>query len=131
MLSILKFNTNGLSKPNSCPNDSHHNPFTFAAKFPSNPPITNPLNININNTIVPNGLAQDLNAECKEYDKKIEELGGIDVQLLGVGNNGLIRLLYYIFILFFFQANCRFFLFFMLKFKLPKFVPLNIINLVV
>ena len=44
--------------------------------------------ININNTIVPNGLAQDLNAECKEYDNKIEELGGIDVQLLGVGNNG-------------------------------------------
>lgn len=50
--------------------------------------LFNHVNININNTIVPNGLAQDLNAECKEYDKKIEELGGIDVQLLGVGNNG-------------------------------------------
>ena len=49
--------------------------------------LFNHVNININNTIVPNGLAQDLNAECKEYDKKIEELGGIDVQLLGVGNN--------------------------------------------
>ena len=47
--------------------------------------LFNHVNININNTI---GLAQDLNAECKEYDKKIEELGGIDVQLLGVGNNG-------------------------------------------
>ena len=43
--------------------------------------LFNHVNININNTIVPNGLAQDLNAECKEYDKKIEELGGIDVQL--------------------------------------------------
>ena len=50
--------------------------------------LFNHVNININNTIVPNGLAQDLNVECKEYDKKIEELGGIDVQLLGVGNNG-------------------------------------------
>ena len=50
--------------------------------------LFNHVNININNTIVPNGLAQDLNAECKEYDKKMEELGGIDVQLLGVGNNG-------------------------------------------
>ena len=30
----------------------------------------------------------DLELECKEYDKKIEELGGIDIQLLGVGNNG-------------------------------------------
>ena len=53
-----------------------------------NESLFNHVNININNTIVPNGLAQDLNAECKEYDKKIEELGGIDVQLLGVGNNG-------------------------------------------
>lgn len=52
-----------------------------------NESLFNHVNININNTIVPNGLAQDLNAECKEYDKKIEELGGIDVQLLGVGNN--------------------------------------------
>lgn len=46
------------------------------------------INIDINNTFVPNGLAKDLNMECKLYDRKIEELGGIDIQLLGVGNNG-------------------------------------------
>ena len=33
-------------------------------------------------------VAKNLELECKEYDKKIEELGGIDIQLLGVGNNG-------------------------------------------
>ena len=46
------------------------------------------INVDIKNTFVPNGLAKDLELECKEYDKKIEELGGIDIQLLGVGNNG-------------------------------------------
>ena len=39
------------------------------------------INIDIKNTFVPNGLAKDLELECKEYDKKIEELGGIDIQL--------------------------------------------------
>lgn len=46
------------------------------------------VNINIVNTFVPNGLATDLEAECKSYDERIQELGGIDIQLLGVGNNG-------------------------------------------
>ena len=33
-------------------------------------------------------IAEDLEKECSEYDKKIQELGGVDIQLLGVGNNG-------------------------------------------
>ena len=50
--------------------------------------LFNHININKNRTFVPNGLAQNLEEECKNYDNKIEELGGIDVQLLGIGNNG-------------------------------------------
>ena len=50
--------------------------------------LFNHININIANTFVPNGLAKDLEVECKEYDKRIIELGGIDIQLLGVGDNG-------------------------------------------
>lgn len=46
------------------------------------------INIDKANTFVPNGLAENLEEECKNYDKKIEEFGGIDVQLLGIGNNG-------------------------------------------
>ena len=39
-------------------------------------------------THVPNGMAPDLAAECAAYDKMIAELGGIDLQLLGIGHNG-------------------------------------------
>lgn len=46
------------------------------------------VNIDKNNTSVPNGLAQDIKEEEKRYDAKIEELGGTDLQLLGIGGNG-------------------------------------------
>lgn len=38
-------------------------------------------------THVPEGRG-DLDAECARYDKAIEEAGGIDLQLLGLGHNG-------------------------------------------
>ena len=40
------------------------------------------------NTFVPSGLFQDAAAECAAYDRRIEAFGGIDLQLLGIGNNG-------------------------------------------
>ena len=40
------------------------------------------------NTNVPSGLASDPEAECAGYDRLISELGGIDLQLLGMGHNG-------------------------------------------
>ncbi len=40
------------------------------------------------NTFVPNGEANDPATECMEYDKKILEYGGIDLQILGIGQNG-------------------------------------------
>lgn len=46
------------------------------------------ININVNNTYVPNGVAEDMEAECKRYDQLISGLGGIDLQLLGIGHNG-------------------------------------------
>ena len=39
-------------------------------------------------TNVPNGLAEDGAAEAARYDALIESLGGIDLQLLGLGHNG-------------------------------------------
>ena len=33
------------------------------------------------------GNADDCDAECKRYDNEINEAGGIDIQLLGIGNN--------------------------------------------
>lgn len=46
------------------------------------------INIDINNTFVPNGCAVDLAEECRRYDEHIAELGGIDLQLLGIGLDG-------------------------------------------
>ena len=39
-------------------------------------------------TFVPNGLAKDPEAEGKAYDEMIEKLGGVDLQILGIGRNG-------------------------------------------
>lgn len=46
------------------------------------------INILRSNTYVPNGIANDWKAECEDYDRMISELGGIDLQLLGIGQNG-------------------------------------------
>lgn len=46
------------------------------------------VDICLENTNVPNGLAEDPDAECARYDALIESLGGIDLQLLGMGRNG-------------------------------------------
>lgn len=46
------------------------------------------INIKKENTYVPNGKAVDLQEECKVYDALIQKVGGIDMQLLGIGHNG-------------------------------------------
>ena len=50
--------------------------------------LFNKVNINIENTNVPNGANPDADAETKRYHEVIESMGGIDLQLLGIGNNG-------------------------------------------
>jgi glucosamine-6-phosphate deaminase len=46
------------------------------------------IDIRRENTFVPDGLAADPAAECARYNGVIRSLGGIDVQLLGLGHNG-------------------------------------------
>lgn len=36
---------------------------------------------------IPNGVAEDLELECVNYDNLIDSSGGIDLQVLGIGNN--------------------------------------------
>ncbi len=50
--------------------------------------LFNHINIKRENTFVPDGCAKDTAAECKAYDENIERLGGIDIQLLGIGLDG-------------------------------------------
>lgn len=46
------------------------------------------ISIKPENTIVPLGQAEDIQKMCEEYEAKIEEWGGVDCQLLGIGHDG-------------------------------------------
>lgn len=46
------------------------------------------VDIDLANTYIPNGLNADTDAECERYDAVIDSLGGVDLQLLGIGGNG-------------------------------------------
>lgn len=46
------------------------------------------INIKPENVHVPNGEVEDAEKECKEYEEAIAAAGGIDLQMLGIGQNG-------------------------------------------
>jgi glucosamine-6-phosphate deaminase len=46
------------------------------------------VNIDKRNTHLPDGLAEDLEAESQQYEEKMKRSGGIDLQLLGLGAAG-------------------------------------------
>lgn len=46
------------------------------------------ISIKPENTIVPDGLATDVEKMCKDYEAQIENWGGLDLQLLGIGHDG-------------------------------------------
>ncbi|WP_461810975.1 glucosamine-6-phosphate deaminase [Faecalimonas sp.] len=48
----------------------------------------NHINIDKENTNVPNGMEPDAEEECARYEELIDSLGGVDLQLLGLGHNG-------------------------------------------
>ena len=50
--------------------------------------LFNHININFDNLNIPNGENPDAEAECKRYEAVVKELGGQDLQLLGMGHNG-------------------------------------------
>ena len=50
--------------------------------------LFNHVNINKERTFVPNGLEPDSEKACAAYNETIRSVGGIDLQLLGLGNNG-------------------------------------------
>lgn len=50
--------------------------------------LFNHININKENTYVPDGKAEDMEEYCKIYDEMIEKAGRIDIQVLGIGENG-------------------------------------------
>jgi glucosamine-6-phosphate deaminase len=46
------------------------------------------VNIRPDRAFVPDGMADDIEAECRTYDDRLEQLGYQDIQLLGIGPNG-------------------------------------------
>lgn len=46
------------------------------------------VNINLDNTHLPDGTEPDSDKACTEYEAIIESVGGQDLQLLGLGHNG-------------------------------------------
>ncbi len=46
------------------------------------------ININKDNIYIPDGNSSNLEDEANKYDKLITDVGGIDIQLLGIGENG-------------------------------------------
>jgi len=64
------------------PEDSH------SYRYFMNEVLFDHINIDPSNTYLPDGMAKDLQAMCRPYDERIRSLGGIDLQLLGIGHNG-------------------------------------------
>ena len=50
--------------------------------------LFNHISIDPANTMVPDGLCEDAESMCADYERKIEALGGVDIQLLGIGHDG-------------------------------------------
>lgn len=46
------------------------------------------VNINMENTNIPDGTVEDAGAECRRYEEVLRTLGGVDLQLLGLGHDG-------------------------------------------
>lgn len=46
------------------------------------------VNIDKNRTFLPDGTENDSEKACSDYNKIIEDVGGVDLQLLGLGHNG-------------------------------------------
>ena len=57
-------------------------------RFYMNRHLFSKININIANTHLPDGKAENLDTECARYEEKITRTGGIDFQLLGIGQDG-------------------------------------------
>lgn len=82
-LDFSKVRTVNLDEYKGLPRDNEQSYYYFM-----NENLFKHININLDNTNIPNGMAEDDVIECERYNEVISSLGGIDLQLLGLGNNG-------------------------------------------
>jgi glucosamine-6-phosphate deaminase len=50
--------------------------------------LFNHVNVKPENVSIPDGMAPDVQKFCSDYELRIKEAGGIDIQLLGIGRDG-------------------------------------------
>ena len=60
----------------------------YSYRYYMNEQLFKRVNIDLRNTHLPDGMAADLEAACRQYEAQILECGGIDIQLLGIGSDG-------------------------------------------
>lgn len=65
---------------------SHENKHSYYRFMQDN--LFSKVNIDVNKTFIPDGNIADADETCKKYEDIIEAVGGIDLQLLGLGHNG-------------------------------------------
>lgn len=46
------------------------------------------IDIKLENINIPSGMTENIELECENYERKIQNAGGIDIQVLGIGTNG-------------------------------------------
>lgn len=63
-----------------------HNPQSYYHYMRKN--LLDYINIKKENINIPNGLAENVEKHCNEYEEKIKISGGVDFQILGIGRNG-------------------------------------------
>lgn len=57
-------------------------------RYYMNEHLFNHIDISKDKTFIPRGDTEDFEAECQRYEDLIAKHGGIDLQILGIGNNG-------------------------------------------
>lgn len=82
-ISFEKVKTFNLDEYCNLPRDDKNSYYTFMHEN-----LFNSVDIKEENVHIPDGNAADPDAHAKSYDAMIDEAGGIDIQLLGIGTNG-------------------------------------------
>ncbi len=65
---------------------SPENPQSY--RYFMNQQLFDHVNIDKARTFVPDGMAENADEACDKYDAMIDAAGGVDIQLLGIGQNG-------------------------------------------
>ena len=82
-LDFAEVKTANLDEYKGLPRDNEQSYYYFM-----NSHLFSHVNIDPANTHIPNGMEPDAEKECSHYEEVLAGLGGVDLQLLGLGHNG-------------------------------------------